>query len=216
MKYALITWLLLTTNAFAEALNVEYSAFYAHLRKIDDKQLDKLEFAFGFKHVGATQLCQINSALIHTQKVDLPITIRADRRFVLPTEKALKLADAQVQLDLVEPANQCDMSVQIQVKPELIQSNLSIIALSAIMEQFDQFFDNMGSFLSFLMPSPEGILLQFKSDQVPQISVNNKLSTDLTVNQHQLILTRNWLSTHQGTMQFTPAPSKISVYVSQD
>ncbi|WP_438865433.1 DUF2987 domain-containing protein [Neptunicella sp.] len=216
MKYAVILFTLLTASVIAEPLNVDYGAFYSHLRKIDDKKLDKLEFAFGFKLVGETRLCQINSGLIHTQKVDLPIHIRDDNRFVLPTEKALKLADAQVQLDLVEPANQCDMSVQIQVKPELIQSNLSITALSAIMEQFDQFFDDMGSFLSFLMPSPEGILLQFKSDQVPQISVNNKLSTDLTVNQHQLILTRNWLSTHQGEMRFVPAPNKISVYVNQD
>src|SRR5690606_3256219 len=121
-------------------LTVEYSTFYAHLRKIDDEELNKLQFAFGFKHVGQSALCQINRAIIHTQKVDIPVLVTPDRRFTLPTEKALKLANAEVKIDLQEPANQCDMSVQIQVIPELIRARMSVSELSDFLHQFDLFF----------------------------------------------------------------------------
>ncbi|WP_416308503.1 DUF2987 domain-containing protein [Neptunicella sp. SCSIO 80796] len=215
MKYALVLLAFCGFNTFAESLTVEYGTFYSHLRKIDDEDLNQLEFAFGFKQVGTSGLCQINSATIHTQKVDIPLEVTADRRFTLPTEKALKLANAQVEIDLVQPANQCDMSVQIQIKPELIKQTMTIAELSAFLHQFDIFFDDMGSFLSFLMPSADGILLEFAQNDI-DITLDNQPVSGLPMEKQQLILKREWLDGKQGEIAFSPVPEKITVFVSQD
>ena len=71
------------------------------------------------------------------------------------------MADAQVVLDLVEPANQCDLSVQLQAKPVALSRHYTSGEISDLYQQFEAFFAEMGGFLSFLMPAPQGLQLHF-------------------------------------------------------
>lgn len=147
----------------AGELRLDYSSFYSHLRKIDDDELRSLQFAFGFLNVRTGDLCTPQKALVHTDKKDIPVVITEQKRFVLPTEKALKLAKAEVHIQLVEANNQCDLSVLLEVKPELINDGVNAKELQDYFTSFEAFFDKMGGFLSFMMPSPEGLNLVFQS-----------------------------------------------------
>lgn len=163
---SLVGCLLLALPIAAEQIRVEYSSFYSHTRKLQDEDLQALQFSFGFKHITENRLCQINSAYIHTQKKTLPLSVNNENRFSLPTEKALKMAKAEVVVALQEAANKCDMSVQLETKPTFLKSRYSAEELKVIFNQYQNFFDEMGGFLSFLMPSATGLNFVFKQPVV--------------------------------------------------
>lgn len=171
----------------AGELRLDYSSFYSHLRKIDDDELRTLQFAFGFLNVRNGELCKVQNALVHTDKKDIPVKINEQKRFVLPTEKALKLAKAEVHLELAEPNNQCDLSVMLEVKPELIAGGVNGKALANYYEAFDAFFDKMGGFLSFMMPSPEGLNLRFSADSQEPASLSQLQTIQTTKDTYTLM-----------------------------
>ena len=62
-KWVVGTLLLLSSQpVLAEALEIEYSRFYSHLRKLNSDDVQALEFAFGFSRVGQGRLCDIRKA----------------------------------------------------------------------------------------------------------------------------------------------------------
>ncbi|MBU2876360.1 MULTISPECIES: DUF2987 domain-containing protein [Alteromonadaceae] len=189
--------------AFADTLSVEYSSFYSHLKKIDNEETPALQFAFGFKNVRNGDLCEIKTANIVTQKVTLPVTVTPENRFLLPTEKALSQAKAIVEFELLENNNQCDMSVQLETKPSYLKQQYTHQELQDLYQQYTVFFDDMGSFLSFLMPSVTG--LQFYFDNVDRDSIPAEIYLD----EHHAVITGDWLE--QGNqIQFSEAPYRVT------
>lgn len=203
--------------ASADTLELEYKSLYSHVRKLDDESMPALQFAFGLQNNRSANgdLCQIQSATLVTQKkrFDLPVT--EEGRFTLWAERALKLAKAKVKLELTEPAEHCDMSVQLEAKPEYNKIRYDLTELRDLAGQYQVFFDEMGSFLSFLMPGTEGIQLQFESAPQPgQVSLNGQ-SVDLLVRDSQLQLSKDWLAEHQGELTLPEAPKRITAWVDQ-
>ena len=148
-----------------------------------------LQFAFGFQDINSGGLCHIKDAEIVTQKVTLPISVSAEHRFTLPTEKALKQARAVVKINLIGQANQCDMSVQLETKPEFLKIDYSHDELIDLFTQYQTFFSQMGGFMSFLMPDVSGLRLFF-GEVIPDPT---ELPTDLTVSGQQLVINKDWL-----------------------
>ncbi|MDP6879273.1 MAG: DUF2987 domain-containing protein, partial [Alteromonas macleodii] len=162
----------------AETIDVEYSRFYSHVKKLDNEDTQALQFAFGFVRVGEGRLCEVNGASIVTDKKTLPLEVSDEGRFTVPTEKALKLANALVRIDLNERANVCDMSVQLETKPEYLKQYYTKDDLTFLYGQYEAFFNEMGSFLSFMMPSVKGLMIQFDDKNLdfitPQgVQINN-------------------------------------------
>jgi hypothetical protein len=152
------------TQLKAETLEVEYSSFYGHVKKLEDPDTDALRFAFGFQHIAEKRLCHISSAQIITQKQTLTLSVENNNRFTVPTDKILKMAKAKVVIELNDQANQCDMSVQLETLPGFLKTQYSHEELLLLFNQYQAFFDEMGGFLSFMMPSAEGLLFHFKAD----------------------------------------------------
>lgn len=190
----------------AEQLNVEYAKFYSHLKKIDKEETRDLQFSFGFMHNMKKQLCKIDSAELITQKKDIAVNVNGSNRFTLPVEKALKLANAIVAIELVEASNQCDMSVQLETKPALLKKTLSAEQLRSIMTQYDEFFDNMGSFLSFLMPGVDGLVIL-----LPELSQQVKENFPLgQLDGNKLRLTKDWIEDNQSALELPDIPIRIT------
>lgn len=194
----------------AAELEVEYSSFYNHLKKIDKEELNALQFSFGFKKAGESELCHINDAKVITQKVTLPLTVNEFERFTLPTEKALNMAKAVVALDLTEPNNQCDMSVQLETKAEYLKTSYSVAELTMLNQQYSDFFDDMGSFLSFLMPSTAGLKLVFA--QTPQLE---NADDGVVISGNELILSEEWLKTMSSELLLVNKPLRITAIVAK-
>lgn len=190
-KFKFVLFLLfsaLTSQAtIAGELRLDYSSFYSHLKKIDDDELQSLRFAFGFLNVQTKDLCTPESVLVHTNKKDITIEVNEHKRFELPTEKALKLAKAEVHIQLTEPNNRCDLSVLLEVKPSLFVDGVSATELQGYFTAFVEFFDKMGSFLSFLMPSPEGMHLKFKAKSEEPAAHSDTLIPEDTANTYTLM-----------------------------
>lgn len=163
----------LSTFANSETIDVEYSRFYSHVKKLNSDDTQGLQFAFGFLRVGEGRLCGINNAEIITDKQTLPLVVSSEGRFTVPQEKALKLADGIVRIDLAERANLCDMSVQLETVPEYVKTEYSTDDLKNIYGQYDAFFNEMGSFLSFMMPSVKGLMFQFEDKDLDFHSDNH-------------------------------------------
>ncbi|MDG1922280.1 MAG: DUF2987 domain-containing protein [Glaciecola sp.] len=176
----------ITTAPSTELLEVEYKTFYSHTRKLSGDDITALRFAFGFTNIHAdNSLCHIDNAYIHTQKVDIPLTVSAEQRFSIPSEKALRLADAKVVLALREQANHCDINVQIETLPEYLKEQYTQADMSFMLNQYMAFFDEMGGFMSFLMPQVSGLQLRFDDD-----NLNADLGNQLTIVQGILRLSK--------------------------
>lgn len=178
---------------WAETLEVEYKSFYSHVKKLDDPATDVLRFAFGFQHIAEKRLCHISSAQIVTQKQTLTLAVENHHRFTVPTDKILKMAKAQVVIELDDQANRCDMSVQLETIPSFLKTDYSHAELILLFNQYQAFFDKMGGFLSFMMPSAQGLVFHFNSVQeLP------KILQALVDENGGLILSEKWLAQQNG------------------
>ncbi|MCW8108391.1 DUF2987 domain-containing protein [Alteromonas ponticola] len=190
----------LSFPALAETLQVEYSRFYSHIRKLNSDDTNALQFAFGFLRVGERRLCNITDAKIVTPKQVMPLVVTAENRFTVQSEKALKLADAVVEISLKEPANVCDMSVQLETKPEYLKQRYTHADLDMLLDQYTAFFNEMGSFLSFMMPSVQGLTIQFADSTLDHV-----LTDELYIQNGMLQLNKEWIEKGQGlTLPHTP------------
>ena len=177
----------------AETVNVEYSRFYSHIKKLDNEDTQALQFAFGFVRVGEGRLCSIKKAQIITDKKTIPLDVSEEGRFTVPSEKALKLANALVSIALKERANVCDMSVQLETKPSYLKQYYSREELNYLFDQYAAFFNEMGSFLSFMMPSVKGLMIQFDDKNLDFVTPQG-----VQINNGILHLEQSWINEAKG------------------
>ena len=182
-----------SSSVAAETIDVEYSRFYSHVKKLDNEDTQALQFAFGFVRVGEGRLCEVNGASIVTDKKTMPLEVTDEGRFTVPTEKALKLANALVRIDLKERANVCDMSVQLETKPEYLKQYYTKDDLTFLYGQYEAFFNEMGSFLSFMMPSVKGLMIQFDDKNLDFITPQG-----VQINNGVLHLEQDWINDAKG------------------
>ena len=201
--------MLLTQVAYADEVEVSYKTFYSHVKKLDNEDTQALQFAFGFKHVGSGDLCTINKARISTQKVQLPLEVTSENRFTIQSEKALSLADAFVVIDFKEPSNQCDISVQLETKPEFLKAEYTFEEMQFIYEQYEAFFNEMGSFLSFMMPTVKGLMFQFSDKDLREASKTGEM-----VNAGTLMLDDEWFERKKG-LKLQTIPLRITAIASK-
>ena len=200
----LILSAVLTAPVQAEQIEVEYKRFYSHINKIGDEDTAALQFAFGFIRVGQDRLCNINSAHIVTQKQTIDLDVSEEQRFLVPKERALKLADANILIDLEEAANVCDMSVQIETKAEYIKTDYTVEELAYITRQYEAFFNEMGGFLSFMMPSVNGLIFRFADT-----TLDAAIPGTNGINNGMLMLDKDWLD-EGNALSLPEAPLRIT------
>ena len=200
----LILSAVLTAPVQAEQIEVEYKRFYSHINKIGDEDTAALQFAFGFIRVGQDRLCNINSAQIVTQKQTIDLDVSEEQRFLVPKERALKLADANILIDLEEAANVCDMSVQIETKAEYIKTDYTVEELAYITRQYEAFFNEMGGFLSFMMPSVNGLIFRFVDT-----TLDAAIPGTNGINNGMLMLDKDWLD-EGNALSLPEAPLRIT------
>jgi hypothetical protein len=202
-----VTILFSASISHAETLVVPYSSFYSHVNKIAGEETSALQFAFGFKLVQSTELCKIDSAFIRTQKQRLPLSLIKQQRFTVPSDKILKMARAEVVVELQQAANRCDMSVQLETKAEHLKPDYEQQELQMLLSQYQAFFSGMGGFLSFMMPDVHGLTLHF-SDNIDLLS----LPEGLTLEQGMLQLSSEWIASSKG-LKLESAPLRITAIV---
>lgn len=197
-----------STSVAAETIDVEYSRFYSHVKKLDNEDTQALQFAFGFIRVGEGRLCEINGTSIVTDKKTMPLDVTDEGRFTVPGEKALKLANALVRIDLNERANVCDMSVQLETKPEYLRQYYKKEDLTFLYEQYEAFFNEMGSFLSFMMPSVKGLMIQFEDKNLDFVTPQG-----VQINNGVLHLEKEWIEDAKG-LTLPHAPLRVTAMAS--
>jgi len=201
--------MLLIQPAVADEVEVRYKTFYSHVKKLDNDDTQALQFAFGFMHVGTDQLCTIYKARISTQKVQIPLTVTSENRFTIRSEKALNMADAYVVIDFKEPSNQCDISVQLETKPEYLKTEYTFTEMQFLYEQYEAFFNEMGSFLSFMMPTVNGLMLQFSDKNLREATKTGEMVSEGT-----LMLDKEWFERKKGLKLLT-IPLRITAIASK-
>ena len=191
----------------SETLVLEYASFYSHVKKIDKEDTSALQFAFGFLNIRNKSLCNIKNAFINTQKKDIPLDVSEENRFTVPNEKALKMAKANVIVELEQPANICDMSVQLETKPEYLEKQYTQAQLVLLHNQYQEFFDNMGGFMSFLMPGTQGLVFHFDQAQSAQ-----DLPVDVQVIDNKIQVSETVIDNTE-TLTFNTAPMRITAWM---
>jgi len=196
-------------TTYAETVEVEYKRFYSHVKKLNNEDTNALQFAFGFMHVRTKQLCEITAASIVTQKQTLPIEVTPENRFTVPSEKVLNLADAKVKIELTEASNLCDMSVQLETKPEYLKASYTKDELMNLHQQYTSFFNEMGSFLSFMMPSVKGLMVHFSQDSLNmQLPSGHQIQSGMLILDDETLNTLKELSLPQQPLRITALASR--------
>jgi hypothetical protein len=194
----------LSFNALAEVIEVDYKSFYSHVKKLSGDDTQALQFAFGFQHVHENRLCELTDVKIVTQKQTIELDVTPENRFTVPTERALRLADAIVRIQTPDQTNQCDISVQLETKPEYLKQYYSSEELSFIYEQYGAFFNEMGSFLSFMMPQVSGLTFYFDDPEL-----DHDLRDAPSIVNGLLQLDADWFEKPK-TLVFPKAPQRIT------
>lgn len=206
---ALVFAAVISQPVLADIIDVEYSRFYSHVRKLGSDDTQALQFAFGFLRVGEGRLCDINTATIVTDKQQMPLEVSPENRFTVPTEKALKMAEAFIRIDLAERANVCDMSVQLETKPEFVKREYTAKELAMLLDNYRAFFNEMGSFLSFMMPSVEGLMIHFEDDELDSL-----IKDAPAINNGMLMLDMDWLNKGKG-IELPQKPLRVTAIASK-
>lgn len=196
-------------NVKSETLTVSYKTFYSHLSKLKSDETKALQFAFGFLNIQNKRLCDINSALISTDKKQIPLVITAENRFTLPTEKALKLANALVIIELADAANVCDISVQLETKQDYLKDKYSSDELTVIYQNYESFFDSVGGFMSFMMPEVEGIIFHFDDE-----NLSEPLFNQMTISNGKLLVNFDEIKLF-NQIQLPQTPKRITAKLSK-
>ena len=148
--------------AHPDNLIIDYKDFYNHLSKLEGESLNLLQFSFGLQNPETGSRCNINKAYISTPKKRIELSLQQNS-FTMQDDKALKIAEAKVILELADGETSCDMLVQLETKQKLLKDASKQEELHAIYRQYSAFFENAGGFLSFTMPTVEGLVFQFES-----------------------------------------------------
>ncbi|MEW9796931.1 DUF2987 domain-containing protein [Alteromonas sp. CYL-A6] len=205
-----LVFLGLSGLASADVIHVEYSRFYSHVKKLDDEDTNALQFAFGFIHVNEGRLCNIARADIITDKKVIPLNVTPEQRFTVPDEKALKMANAMVEVELDDAANQCDMSVQLETRPDYLKTRYTQDELVFLLDQYRAFFNEMGSFLSFMMPSVQGLMIHFSDKEL-----DATLQGGPAITNGMLVLDEEWIETNRG-LSLPATPLRITAKASRN
>jgi len=214
-KLAVLAWSVSQMPVFADTMPLKYGDFYSHLKKLDKEDTPALQFAFGFVHVESKRLCHIEKVKIVTPKQTIDVNKTAENRFTLPTEKALKQARAIVEVTLDDNSHQCDMSVQLETKPDFLKKHYSQKELSELLNQYVTFFDDMGGFFSFLMPDVSGLTLHFSEHLPAQMIDQSGKSSGMIVTQRKISLTQQWLTT-ANNLTLPHKPLRITAITKND
>ena len=78
------------------------------------------------------------------------------------------------------------------------------------MEQYSAFFNEMGSFLSFMMPSVQGLVFQFKDD-----NLDATLPNAARINKGMLILDEEWLEDARQ-LRLPATPMRVTAKASRN
>ena len=197
----------------ADTLELDYGSLYSHTRKLDAETMPALQFAFGFAHRQQKRLCNINEAFIHTQKQNIALKVTPENRFTVPSERALKLARAVVNIELDDMADDCDMSVQLETTAEHLKSDYPLHELQSLQRQYMAFFDQMGGFMSFLMPKVRGLNIHFAQQPAQQAKIDGGIALP-DISDNQLRLSNQWLEQqHEAELQLPAKPMRIVAWV---
>lgn len=202
----------LTFCAFANSadLTLTYDSFYRHLKKVNKDDMDQLTMAFGFTKQNTTAVCAINEVKIRTPKVDIPIAIDEQNRFELPIERALNQAKAEVDIKFNDDdIHECFVSIQLRVRSQLYRTQLQSSDLVVYLEQFDEFFSNAGSFFSFLLPKPTGLVIQFENNESMLKATEGADLTGMIKEESRLFLSREWLDKNHSVISLNAPPLAI-------
>jgi hypothetical protein len=209
-KYVVLLSACLSFPLLANSLNLTYDSFYRHMTKIDQEDMDKLTMGFGFTQQTSAQICQLEEVIVDTPKLDIPIAIDMLQRFELPQERALKQAKAQVNIQFnTENVADCFISIQLRVKSQYYRKQLLADDLNIYLSQFDDFFSSAGSFFSFLLPKPTGLVIQFKERDTVVKGLGQLNGDGVGDEKHQIFLSRKWLDTNQNNLRFEEQPVAI-------
>lgn len=214
MIRTLVLGLLLSYVPMSQAdwIHRDYADFYRHLRKLNDEELSQLQLAFGFVNVRSKALCSVQHVIIDTPKQKMPMPVIRNR-FVLPAENALKLANAKVRIEIAEPANQCDLSVQLEAQHQHYKAQISAADLKLLDQQFSNFFSEMGGLLSFMMPSSQGLVVQFYQDEIASVKQNLAQKAGFSWVEDKLYIQSDWIKSNQSELNLVKKPLRVTALV---
>ena len=101
------------------------------------------------------------------------------------------------------------MSVQLETTPSLLKTQYLNIDLNNIYQQYSAFFNAMGSFMSFMMPSVEGLNIQFSDPRFDYV-----INETLRIEQGMLRLNKQQLSTLKD-VKLPQKPLRITALTSK-
>ncbi|MBO1255058.1 DUF2987 domain-containing protein [Alteromonas sp. 5E99-2] len=157
----LILSLSFVLEAWGNTIETKYYDFHRHIQNLRHPDTSKLTYSFGFIHVDTQTLCQINEATLALKDQTIDLIVDTEYRFKMPSTDDSELANGKVVLDVIESPDACEMSVRLETKEEYLKVKYSKEDLNDIKRQYVAFFNEMGSFMSFGVPSVNGLMITF-------------------------------------------------------
>ncbi|WP_440055796.1 DUF2987 domain-containing protein [Pseudoalteromonas sp. T1lg65] len=162
------TFLLFSFHCHSKTLTLEYGGFYDRLKAQSKGNYQYASVGFYLIDSEDTnKKCVVKSGKIVTEKLTLPLSYTRDSKLLLPFDKSLDADKAQMVIDTVDEAQECQLKMQIEAQyiEELI---LSKAELYLIHSEFQQLMADLSGvfikvFMPFLVPELDGLTVRVSS-----------------------------------------------------
>lgn len=162
------TLLLLPTLALAQPslasqqLELQYATFYSQMKTAAKGDFGQARLGFYLTDPQNGQRCSLLSARVSTPEREVPAEVTVDSELRLPYDDDLNLDKASVWVELGEPHERCDLSVQVMA--DASSGKMAVHELQQRAQEMQSLLDKLAGMIGkHFLPTMEGVRISLVS-----------------------------------------------------
>ncbi|MFC5708439.1 DUF2987 domain-containing protein [Aeromonas eucrenophila] len=138
------------------SLELQYGTFYSQMKTFAKGEFGQARLGFYLTDPQNGQRCTLTSARVTTDDREVAAEVTPDSELRLPYDDDLNLDKASVLVELGEPHESCDLSVQVMA--DMPEGELDVSALQAGQQDMQKLLDKLAGMVGkYFLPGMAGV-----------------------------------------------------------
>ena len=181
----------------SQALELQYATFYSQMKTAAKGDFGDARLGFYLTDPQNGRRCTLSSARVSTPEREVPAEVTVDGELRLPYDDDLNLDKASVWVELGEPHERCDLSVQVMA--DVPQRELRVSELQARQLQMQALLDKLAGMIGkHFLPKMEGVRISMVSPSGTAYLIDGARQLALSWKDGQLLLSQAQLADFAG------------------
>ena len=180
--------LMLPTMVLAQpSLELQYGTFYSQMKTFAKGEFGQARLGFYLTDPQNGQRCTLTSARVTTADREVAAEVTPDSELRLPYDDDLNLDKASVLVELGEPHERCDLSVQVMA--DMPEGALEVSAMQAGQQDMQKLLDKLAGMVGkYFLPGMEGVRISLAQPSGTAYLIDGDRQQALPWQEGQLLL----------------------------